>query len=127
MSEKVAILSDVHGNSPALEAVLQNTREAGCTKWFVLGDVINGIDPAGCLNLLKACDNIICLKGNAESYLTTPDLAHFPQREEPLYRDVIGLIRWWQMHISEADLAWIQDMPDLLFWESGSEASAVNQ
>ena len=117
MSEKAAILSDVHGNSPALKAVLEDIHNVGCTRLFVLGDVINGIDPDGCLDLLKAWGNVVCLKGNAESYLLTPDLDRFPQREEPLYRNVIRLLCWWQAHISDANMAWIQSMPDLVLWD----------
>jgi predicted phosphodiesterase len=116
MPEKTAVLSDIHGNSPALKAVLDDVHSAGCTRVFVLGDVINGVDPSGCLALLKGIKDIVCLRGNAEQYLLTPDLDRFPKRDEPLYRNVINLLCWWQARISDADLAWIQHWPDLLFW-----------
>jgi predicted phosphodiesterase len=117
VSAPVAVLSDVHGNSPALEAVLQDIDRAGCARVYVLGDVINGMDPGGCLDLLRARDDAVCLRGNAEHYLLTPDLEHFPQREEPLYRAVIALLAWWEARLSAADLAWLEGLPDLLFWD----------
>ena len=58
MPEKIAILSDIHGNSPALRAVLKDIHNTGCTKLFALGDVFNGIDPNGCLDLLRACEEL---------------------------------------------------------------------
>ena len=115
MTAPAAILSDVHGNSPALEAVLRDVDRAGCTPVYVLGDVINGMDPAGCLDLLRARDDVVCIKGNAEHYLLTPDLDCFPRREEPLYRAVIALLAWWKARLSTAHLAWVAPWPDLLF------------
>jgi predicted phosphodiesterase len=116
VSERTALLSDIHGNSPALEAVLDDVRGVECTRIFVLGDVINGIDPSGCLALLKGCEDVACLKGNAELYLLTPELDRFSKRDEHLYRSVIDLLRWWQARISDEDVAWMQRWPDLLLW-----------
>ena len=35
---KIAVISDIHGNMIALDAVLEDMKEAGCEKVFVLGD-----------------------------------------------------------------------------------------
>lgn len=35
---KIAVISDIHGNIDALEAVMKNINEEGCEKIFVLGD-----------------------------------------------------------------------------------------
>ena len=80
MSAKTAILSDIHGNSPALKAVLEDVRREGCTEVFVLGDIVNGVDPGGCLDLLAGRGDITFVKGNAEFHLLTPDLNAFPLR-----------------------------------------------
>ena len=116
-SENTAIISDVHGNSPALRAVLQEIQDAGCSRIFVLGDIINGIDPGGCIELLASRDDVACLKGNAEHYALTPDLDEFPKREDPLYQDLATLIQWWKAHLSDSELEWLQHLPDLLMWE----------
>jgi len=113
---KIAILSDIHGNSPALRAVLDDISKKGCSRIFVLGDVINGIDPRTCIKLLQEHENIFCLKGNAEFYVLTPDLEDFPRKRETIYRDLIPLIQWFQSHLSTQDLEWLQKLPDLMMW-----------
>ena len=40
MSSPVAFLSDIHGNSPALQAVLDDIRSHGCYRVFMLSDLI---------------------------------------------------------------------------------------
>jgi putative phosphoesterase len=66
---KVAILSDIHGNSYALEAVLNKAQREGVEKLLVLGDIVGYYyHPDIILNLLNKWDfNII--KGNHESIL----------------------------------------------------------
>lgn len=114
---KVALLSDIHGNSPALRAVLEDVVHQGCTRVFVLGDIVNGIDPHGCLELIKTMGNVECIKGNAEFYVLTPDLHLFPKRHEPMYIQLIQLIQWFQTHLSNDDLAWLRQLPDFLIWD----------
>src|SRR5689334_5908067 len=41
-AERIAILSDIHGNLPALEAVLEDTRRRGVTRIVNLGDSLSG-------------------------------------------------------------------------------------
>jgi predicted phosphodiesterase len=49
----LAILSDIHANLAALEAVLEDARSRGCNDFICLGDVIgyNG-EPEECCQLL---------------------------------------------------------------------------
>ena len=111
---RIAMLSDVHGNSPALRDVLKDVEAQGCSQIFVLGDIMNGIDPQGCVRLLRERSDVTCIKGNAEHYVLTPDLDAFPKRHEPLYAGVIQLIRWWQAQLTDEDLRWLQGLPDLI-------------
>lgn len=62
---KIAILSDVHGNLPALEAVL---KDVGCIDRIIcLGDVVNyGPWSNECVDLLSGIDNCNLLQGNHE-------------------------------------------------------------
>jgi putative phosphoesterase len=65
----IAILSDVHGNLPALEAVLQDTRSRGCDRFISLGDVVGYYaQPGECIDLLHQHDAVNIL-GNHDSYL----------------------------------------------------------
>src|SRR5512144_3082588 len=100
MPQRIALLSDIHGNAPALRRVLEDVAATGCERVFVLGDIINGVAPHACLDLLRTVDNLVCLQGNAEMYTLTPDLADFPWRHETLYAPLIRLVQWFQAHLS---------------------------
>jgi predicted phosphodiesterase len=41
-TERIALISDIHGNLPALEAVLEDTRRRGVTQIVNLGDSLSG-------------------------------------------------------------------------------------
>jgi predicted phosphodiesterase len=116
MSEKIALLSDIHGNTPALHAVLEEIKREPCDRIYVLGDIFNGIDPKGCVELIRSIDNVVCIRGNAEAYLLTPDLDEFPQRHEPLYADLFQVLRWWESKLTQSDLEWLGQLPDTYRW-----------
>ena len=58
------MLSDIHGNRQALDAVLQAARQAGARAWWCVGDVVGyGADPAHTLRVaLTEADR--CIGGN---------------------------------------------------------------
>jgi diadenosine tetraphosphatase ApaH/serine/threonine PP2A family protein phosphatase len=61
---KVAAITDIHSNLPALEAVLGAVEEVGVEEIWCLGDVVGyGADPDACTDLVRErCD--LCLVGN---------------------------------------------------------------
>ena len=122
-SAKTGLLADIHGNSPALQAVLEDIRRNECAQVFVLGDIINGIDPHGCLELLREWKDspsidLTCLKGNAEFYLLTPDLDDLPENNAVWNAGLVELIRWYQAQLSEADLEWIRSFASFVLWKA---------
>lgn len=65
----IAVVSDIHGNLPALNAVLAKIDELGCDRIISLGDVTGYYaQPCECLDLL-AERNAIQLLGNHDQYL----------------------------------------------------------
>ncbi|MBX3423009.1 MAG: metallophosphoesterase family protein [Pirellulaceae bacterium] len=55
-----AIVSDIHGNLEALQAVLADARAQGCTQILCLGDIVGyGPQPAACVDLVRAFDATI--------------------------------------------------------------------
>ena len=59
----VAVLSDIHGNRHALEAVLDDVRARGAGELWCLGDVVGyGADPAACIALIRE-HAAVCLAG----------------------------------------------------------------
>lgn len=66
---KVAILSDLHGNKDALDAVLREVRKRGITNLFILGDIVGYYYyPDAILSMLEDFDTQIIL-GNHEIIL----------------------------------------------------------
>lgn len=60
---KRALISDIHSNLEALEAVLADIRAQGITEIYCLGDIIGyGPNPCECIDLVMKCD--LCLLGN---------------------------------------------------------------
>jgi len=110
--EKAAIISDIHGNSLALQAVLEDIERQGCSEIFILGDLVNGIDPHTCIKIIRNLKHFTCLKGNAEFYVFTPELENFPKKDDPLFRELIPLLQWYKSRLSEDDRAWLQSLPD---------------
>lgn len=62
-----AILSDIHGNLPALEKVINKTNYVD--RYIILGDVVNyGPWSNECVDLIESLDNTIKIQGNHEIY-----------------------------------------------------------
>ena len=60
---KRALISDVHSNLEALQAVLVDIRDQGCDEIYCLGDIVGyGPNPSQCIDLVMQCD--VCLLGN---------------------------------------------------------------
>ncbi len=55
MSDSVAIISDIHGNLPALQAVIAHIENEGISERVCLGDIVGyGAQPAECIDLVRA-------------------------------------------------------------------------
>ncbi len=64
---RVAVLADIHGNLPALEAVLTDAEHAGVDAFVLNGDIVTGPMPAQTLDRLQALgDRAIWVHGNCE-------------------------------------------------------------
>ena len=75
---RAAIISDIHGNLPALTAVLADIEERSPDALWCLGDVVGyGADPNDCVALARErCD--VCLAGNHDlGVLGTIDIGAF--------------------------------------------------
>lgn len=68
---KVGIISDIHGNIKALEAVLQELKSKNIEKIIVLGDLIGGapMSEEVVQKIMEIKDNLIIVKGNREKHM----------------------------------------------------------
>lgn len=63
---KVLIISDIHANFTALEAVLAEA--VGYDTVWCLGDLVGyGPDPNECVEAIRSIDNVLCLMGNHDA------------------------------------------------------------
>ena len=101
---RVAVLSDVHSNQPALEAVLATIEEAGVEELWCLGDVVGyGAQPDACTTLIRErCD--VCLVGNH-------DLAVLDSLDVSSFSDTAAVaVDWTQEHASEETFEFLRGL-----------------
>ncbi len=78
---RIALISDIHGNLDALEAVLHDIESARVDRIACLGDIVGyGPDPAACVELVfSVCDKIV-LGNHDEAILRASATAWFNPR-----------------------------------------------
>jgi diadenosine tetraphosphatase ApaH/serine/threonine PP2A family protein phosphatase len=87
----LALLYDVHGNLPALEAVLEDAGRAGADRWQLGGDyALFGPFPAETVARLRELPQARWLRGNGERWVARPDEA--PHDET--VRAAVEACRW---------------------------------
>lgn len=97
--DRIALISDVHGNLSALEAVLTDIAHRGITRIFNLGDVA-GKGPRGeaaVLRCREVCE--LTVRGNWDDFLPVlPD-------------DAPPEMLWWRDELSPESRAWLKALP----------------
>jgi putative phosphoesterase len=95
---RVAAIYDIHGNLPALEAVLDEIRETDVNQIVVGGDIVPGPMPRETLEQLMNVDlPIQFIHGNGEVAVLTEMAGKEPRVPQP-FRDVI---RWNARQLAE--------------------------
>ena len=104
----IALLYDVHGNLPALDAVLADARGAGVTGYVVGGDVaLFGAFPEDTVARLEALPGARWLRGNGERWTASP--ADAPDTEP-----VPGAIAAARAALGEAVVTRLGGLPESL-------------
>lgn len=72
---RIALLSDIHGNTIALEAVLRDvSAKGGVDVYWILGDVVAlGPDPVGVMERLATLPGLQLIRGNTDRYVALGD------------------------------------------------------
>lgn len=97
----LAILSDIHGNLPALQAVVADAKAQGCTRFLSLGDVAGYYaEPGACIDLLRelGAPNVL---GNHDSYITLDENC-------PRSRVVTQIINFQKTLLSTEHVDWLK-------------------
>jgi diadenosine tetraphosphatase ApaH/serine/threonine PP2A family protein phosphatase len=99
-----AILSDIHANLEAFEAVLADARENQCTDFVCLGDVVGyNANPHECVERVREMDCPI-VKGNHDEQASLLESSRdFNEMAE-------AAIQWTRDHLSEEDKEWLRGL-----------------
>ena len=69
-ARKFAVIADIHGNLPALNAVLDDARSRGISEFIFAGDYcLSGPFPDECIAALMSLNHTHIVRGNEEKYL----------------------------------------------------------
>jgi predicted phosphodiesterase len=105
MPGSVAVLSDIHGVLPALDAVLAEPDVAGAERIVLTGDIAAGPEPSAVLDRLLALgDRVTWVRGNADRELVGLAAgADIPIPDE--------ISPWAARQLSADHLAWLATLP----------------
>ena len=104
--DKIALISDIHGNIPALEAVLKDISNKKIKRIFCLGDVVGkGPYPEKAIDICcSECE--MTIMGNWDD-IASRNISH-------------PLIDWQKQRLDKNHLDYLQKLPNTLeFWLSG--------
>jgi diadenosine tetraphosphatase ApaH/serine/threonine PP2A family protein phosphatase len=104
---RVAVLSDIHGNLHALEAVLAAADAAAVDEVWCLGDVVGyGARPNECCALVRERSSV-CLAGNHDLVVVgTLGLEEFSH-------DAADAAGWARAHLAEENRAYLAGLPSI--------------
>lgn len=115
MLQKIAIISDIHGNLEALKAVLNDAKIRGVDKIICLGDIIaKGSHASECIKLVRDnCDVVI--RGNCDRHFTTDyNMEEVPEKEK-------RRLLWNRSQINDEEKEYLHNLPfSYEFYMSGS-------
>ena len=101
---RIALLSDVHGNRPAFEAVLDDVDSEGAEEIWCLGDLVGyGAQPDDCVTLARERCNL-SLAGNHDLVVT----GEIPITD--FSSSAAAAARWTQEAISEETMAYLKGL-----------------
>jgi diadenosine tetraphosphatase ApaH/serine/threonine PP2A family protein phosphatase len=104
-AELCGIVSDIHGNLEALEAVVQAGLRRGVQRWICLGDIVGyGADPAACIAVVRGLTRQVVL-GNHDAAVVG--------RLDPSYFNAYAreAVRWTAAALAKEDRRFLVDLP----------------
>lgn len=107
--KRIAVISDIHGNIHALEAVIADALNRGFDEMWCLGDTVGyGAYPSDCIDIVKNKCNIILAGNHDLAACQTLNLDEF-NFEARL------AIEWTSERLSNSDLSFLRSLEPLKF------------
>jgi putative phosphoesterase len=105
---RIAIIADIHGNLPALEAALADIEHRAVDRTINLGDCVSGpLWPREVCDLLMARDDLT-IRGNHDRWVSGPDLARMGSSD-----------RYAFSQLNQDHRSWLASLPALANAEHG--------
>jgi len=106
MPRRYAIISDIHANIEALEAVLADAESQEVDEIVCLGDVVGyNAAPEECIRRIRKLGCKV-VKGNHDHYCSDPSV-----NLDDFQPNAASVIEWTRRNISEADMLWLRGLP----------------
>jgi predicted phosphodiesterase len=117
---RIALISDIHGNIIALDAVLSDARAQGVEQFWFIGDLCAiGPEPAAALDRVASLRRVNVTRGNTDRYVVTgegppPDLATVGTQPAliPVYAEIAASFAWTRGYLTASRwLDWLGRLP----------------
>jgi predicted phosphodiesterase len=107
---RILVISDIHANRTALEAVLADAGEVDAT--WCLGDLVGyGPDPEQCVEIIRAIPNLLCVRGNHDvALIDNSSLVMFNAEAR-------RSLTWTRSQLSQRTLDYLEALPEILVAE----------
>lgn len=107
---KILLLADIHGNLPALQAVLGTSAAAGCAEAWCLGDIVGyGPFPNECAKLVAQRMSRVISGNHDAKVVSAKKVARFAVAHKEAYK---GFIFTWTHHaLSPETVKYLKSLP----------------
>ena len=111
MNYKIAILSDIHGNATALEAVIADAKNQGVSEYWLLGDIfLPGPGANDLVDLLKDLPLTACVRGNWDDCVLEALDGQYGL-EDPQEIQLMRLTQYLMEDLKPEYIDWLRKLP----------------
>ena len=111
MNHKIAILSDIHGNTTALSGVLEDAKKLGATEYWLLGDIfLPGPGANDLVDLLKDLPLTASVRGNWDDCVLEALDGEYGL-EDPQEIQLMRLTQYLMERLNPEHIDWLRNLP----------------
>jgi len=112
---RLGLISDIHGNRQALDAVLDDLEREGVDQYICLGDVAVGPQPAEALQRIRELGCPVVM-GNWDAAF----LGDMPEPKDKIGEQLVEMSEWWASYLSTADREFMAGFVPMVKLDVGS-------
>ena len=111
MNHKIAILSDIHGNTTALAGVLEDAKNLGTTEYWLLGDIfLPGPGANDLVALLKGLPITASVRGNWDDCVLEALDGQYGL-EDPQEIQLLRMTQYLMERLNPEQIDWLRNLP----------------